>query len=26
MGVLFTIDGTIKVDKAMGVVNFQWAG
>jgi len=26
MRVLFTIDGTIKVDKAMGVVNFQWAG
>ena len=26
MGVFFTIDGTIEVDKAMGMVNFQWAG
>jgi len=26
MGFLFTIDGTIKDDKVMGVVNFQWAG
>ena len=25
-GRFFTIDGTIEVDKAMGVINFQWAG